>query len=157
MAASLAGAALTTLAFLSEHFVVPWIDESVERLPLLANHGWAVKTGAGVVSAFVAYTVFTRIYDKAAPFVRDAIFHHREEHLRALRAFAEAVATIDAARVAQALVDVVTKDAAASFAGLYRRGDSDFVLPTDRRPAARRADRNQRRARAGVVRSARRR
>ncbi len=128
VAASLAGAALTTLAFLSEHFVVPWIDESVERLPLLANHGWAVKTGAGVVSAFVAYTVFTRIYDKAAPFVRDAIFHHREEHLRALRAFAEAVATIDAARVAQALVDVVTKDAAASFAGLYRRGDSGFRL-----------------------------
>ena len=139
VAASLAGAALTILAFLSEHFVLPWIDESVERLPFLASHGWAVKTGAGVLSAFVAYMLLTRIYDKAAPSVRDAIFHHREEHLRALRAFAETVATIDAARVAPALVNVVTKDAAASFAGLYRRDGGEFRLAcgsSDPQPAA---------------------
>jgi hypothetical protein len=128
VAASLAGATLTILAFLSEHFLVPWIDERVQHLPFFAAHGWAVKTGAGLLAAFVAYFVLTRVYDEAAPFVRDAIFHHREEHLRAIRAFGETVATLDAARVAPALVEVVMRDAAASFAGLYRRDGNAFRL-----------------------------
>lgn len=139
VAASLTGAALTILGFLGEHFVVPWIDASVERLPFFASHGWAVRTGAGVIAAFVAYIVLSQVYDKAAPFVRDAIFHHREEHLRALRAFAEAVATLDSARVAPALAGVVMKDAAASFAGLYRRDGGGFRLSYgsgDPQPAA---------------------
>ena len=131
MAASLAGAALTTLAFLSEHFVVPWIDESVERLPLFANHGWAAKTGAGVVSAFVAYMLLTRIY-KAAPFVRDAIFHHREEHLRALRAFAEAVATLDARASPQRWSTSSRKMRPRRSPGSTGVATADSVLPMDR-------------------------
>ena len=81
-----------------------------------------------MIAAFVAYIVLSQVYEKAAPFVRDAIFHHREEHLRALRDFAEAVATLDPARVAPMLAGVVMKDAAASFAGLYRRDGGGFRL-----------------------------
>ncbi|MBV8066474.1 MAG: hypothetical protein JO113_00750 [Candidatus Eremiobacteraeota bacterium] len=128
VAAAAAGAALTILAFLGEHFFVPWVGESVERLPVLAQHGPAVRIGAHLVTAFVAFLTLTKVYDEAGPRVRNAIFHHREQHVQALRAFGENAATLDAAHVAPALVDVVMQNVAPFFAALYRRDANRYRL-----------------------------
>ncbi len=128
LAATIAGGALTLLGFLGEHFFVPWVVDSVERLPVIARYGSAMQIGAQLVTAFAGYLVLTKVYDEAAPRVRSAIFHHREEHLAALREFAETVAALSAAEAAPALVEVAVRHAWANYAGLYRRGGRDFSL-----------------------------
>ncbi|HEY1882427.1 MAG TPA: hypothetical protein VGG51_05240 [Candidatus Cybelea sp.] len=128
LAATIAGAALTLLGFLGEHFFVPWVAESVERLPVFARYGPAMQIGAQLVTAFAAYLVLTKVYDEAAPRVRNAIFHHREEHLAALREFAETVTTLSVGEVAPALIEIVERHVWATFAGLYRRSGRDFSL-----------------------------
>ncbi|MGP8100277.1 MAG: hypothetical protein ACLQHL_05855 [Candidatus Cybelea sp.] len=128
LAAALAGAALTVLAFLGEHFFVPWISDLVERLPVLVRFGPAVRIGAQLLTAFAAFLALTKVYDEAGPLLRNAIFHHREQHLAALRAFGEAVTSLDTARIAPALVDAATQHAAASFGAVYRRAGDVFVL-----------------------------
>lgn len=128
LTAALAGAALTVLAFLGEHFFVPWIGNLVERLPLLARFGPEVRVGAHLLTAFAAFLVLTKVYDEAGPLVRNAIFHHREQHLAALRAFGETVTSLDDARIAPALVEAATQHAAATFGAVYRRADDGFAL-----------------------------
>jgi hypothetical protein len=128
LAAALAGAALTVLAFLGEHFFVPWIGDLVERLPLLVRFGPEVRVSAHLLTAFAAFLVLTKVYDEAGPLLRNAIFHHREQHLAALRAFGETVTSLDAARIAPALVDAAAQHAAATSAAVYRRTGDGFVL-----------------------------
>lgn len=126
LAAAIAGAALTILGFSSEHFFVPWLGSYVESLPVLAHYAPAVRIGAHVLTAFAAYLVLTKVYDDAGPLVRNAIFHHREEHLRALRALGESIASMPAAQVAPALMEATIKYADAAFAAIYRRESSGF-------------------------------
>jgi hypothetical protein len=125
--AALVGAALTVLAFLAEHFVVPWIAVSVEHLPLFKPYGDAVRIGAHLIAAFGAFLILTKVYEEAKRFARDVVFHHRQEHLEALRTFAERDASALApGPLAAALVEAAMEHADASYAAVYVRDASGY-------------------------------
>jgi hypothetical protein len=126
LAATVTGIVIAVLAFAAEHFLTPPVERFFDALPALAGFNSAVHETVQVGIAFCVFLTIGRAHEWSTEFVRDLIFAHREEHLAALRTFAEDVGDGSRAEIARRLVEAAVAHAGAIGAALYLRDGGAF-------------------------------